>query len=163
MIVWTPALDQALDEAETEWITTVDFRQDERFAAVVDGRLVKRHRSGLQHAAARNLCGLGQSRRTVRIKVPCREGHYRWRTAYAYALWRIYRWLGIEDPRRPQSPSPPRRGPLPQSVQFAAATVQEEEAPPAPLPIPRPRPAPSVMFVSPPSLPELDACGADPC
>lgn len=166
--VWTAALDRALDEAETEWITTVMFGSDDRFATVVDGpdgpRLKHRHPTGLQHAVGQNLFGLHQSRRAVPMQVPCREGHLRTRQVYAYPLWRIYRLLGIEDPRTPKATPPVPREPLRQSVQFTSPAPDEGESP-APPPIPRQRPAPSLEFI--PPLPradsELETCGADSC
>lgn len=163
--VWTPALDRALDDAETQWLTTMQFARDERFAVVVEDEhgttRRPRHPSGLQHAVDRNLFGLWQSRRAVRVQVRCRGGHVRSRSAYAYPLWRILRWLGLEDERRPPTPPPPSRGPLRQSVQFTSPTPQEEEAPPPPPP--HSRAARDLMFIPPPAQPQLEMCGADSC
>lgn len=157
-VVWTRALDDALDRAETQWITPQQFAQDDRFAAIVNGELRRRDRSGLQNAARANLFGLKQSRRVVHIRVPGRGGHLRSTTAYAYALWRIYKWLGIEDDRRPKPPPATPRGPLRQSVRFTSPTPQDEETHPAP-PVHRPHPAPPVTFIPPPAQPELAICG----
>lgn len=164
--VWTPALDAALDAAEAEWITTQAFGEDERFATLVRDKatgettLRTRDPSGLQNAAAKNLCGLYQSRRKSHVYVPCRGGHRRKVEVYLYPLWRILRWLGITDERRPAAPAPPPRGPLRQSVQFTSPTPQEEK-PATPRALPRPQTVCRPIFLPPPALPELEPCGAD--
>lgn len=165
VVVWTKALDDALDRAETQWITPQQFARDDRFATLVPDesdptgwKLSRRDRSALQHAVRFNLFGLQQSRRRTRVVVPTRGGHTRIATPYAYALWRIYKWLGIEDDRRPKpSPSTPQ-GPLKQSVQFTSPTPQDEEIR-APS-LPRQRHIPDVMFIPPPASSELEVCCA---
>lgn len=151
--VWitSQAFDEALDAAETEWLTIKEFADDPRF-----GR--KRHPSGLQHAVGANRCGLKQSRRSITVRVPCRGGYTRERISYRYALWRIEELLGFKVIRRPVPGPPPTPGPLERSVQFTSPTPQEEGAS-AP-PIPHPRLARDPIFIRPPARPELEACGA---
>lgn len=153
-LVWvsSPAFDDALDAAETEWLTTKEFAQDPRFGG-------RRHPSGLQHAVDANRYGLQQARRAVTVRVPCRGGYTRERITYTYPLWRLEAWVGYKVIRRPVPGPPPTTGPLKRSVQFTSPTPQEEETPPPPTP----HTARDLIFIPPPAQPELEECGAVAC
>jgi len=154
-LVWVhnEAFDEALDAAETEWLTIKAFAEDPRFGG-------GRHPSGLQHAVDANRYGLQQARRGVTVRVPCGFGYSRECTTYTYPLWRIEAWVGYKVIRRPIPGPPPTTGPLKRSVEFTSPAPPEDPAPP---PIPRPRAARDVLFIPPPLQPELETCGADSC
>lgn len=161
VVVWTKGLDQALDESEREWLTATQFAADDRFALVVerpDGttRRKLRDRSGLQHAVDRNLCGLHQARRSKTIRVRSSGGYFRNTTVWEYPLWRIYKWLGMEDERRPRQRPPQEAPPPPQAVPFAAPAVHEEMETAALPVIPRPRTAADLVFIPAPARSEPD-------
>lgn len=166
VVVWTKALDEALDESEREWLTTDEFAADDRFAITgehPDGTPWRRlrDRSGLQHAVDRNICGLKQSRRSQRRRIKAITGYSRTVAVQTYALWRIYKAFGIEDPRRPRQRPPQEAPPPPQAVSFAAPTATEE-SPTVVFPaIPRPRTTPDLVFIPAPARSEPEYCDTD--
>lgn len=93
--VFSAETDAALDESETTWLSAEEFSRDRDLGGW--------HRTKLQHAVARNECGLKQARRVRRFRND--TGRVVWE--YVYPRWRVRIFLGF----RPDGTPPPRRAP----------------------------------------------------